>query len=173
MTMNTELMNTVREKMEKNPSTMTGDLARSLSVKEVEIIRCLPEGMAVEALVEDFETIWERMTTWEKATFICISKGCVVEVAGPLPVGKHGHGMFNLHQEGNPLGGHLMVKDLGSIWLVSKPFFGKESHSVQFFSQDGDAMFSVYLGRDEQRNIIESVKNDFLEMKEQYEKKEK
>ena len=166
------VIKTIRQRIAENSSIMTLELARELGVKEADVIRSLPDGMAVEAPAEDFEIIWERMTAWEKVTFICISCGCVTEVSGPLPTGKRGHGMFNLRQRGNALGGHILVQDLGSIWLVSKPVFGKESHSVQFFSKAGDAMFSVYLGRDDRRNIIEAARQDFLAMKQHYEEQE-
>lgn len=167
MTQN-DLATTIRQRIEEKPSTMTHDLARELGVKEVDIVRNFPEGMALEVPGEQFETIWKRMTEWEKVTFICISSGCVTEVSGPLPAGKFGHGMFNLRQANNPLGGHIMIANLESIWLISKPMFGMESHSVQFFAKSGEAMCAVYLGRNEDRKIIESIKQDFLALKNEY-----
>lgn len=168
MTQDQPVAQNIRRHIEEKPGAMTVELARELGVPEVEVIRNLPEGMSAEAPADHFESIWNRLTKWEKATFICVAPGCVIEVSGPLPKGGMGHGMFNIRQTGTPLGGHLMVDDLESIWLVSRPFFGKESHSVQFFSNDGNAMFSVYVGRDEERELIGSARQDFLSMKEEY-----
>jgi len=159
----------VRQLLDENPSIMLSELANQLTMKEEEVVHSLPANMAVEVPAEEFDSLWERMTGWEKVTFLCISSGCVTEISGPLPKGKRGHGMFNLHEKGNPLGGHLLVGNLSSIWLVSKPVFGKESHSVLFYDNNGDAMFSVYLGRDSKRNIIESIKADYLLLRQQYE----
>lgn len=172
MTTEQPVTDAIRDRIEKNPSAMPAELARELDVAEADIIRNLPGGMAVHVPAEDFEAVWEEMTGWEKVTFICISPGCVAEVCGPLPRGNKGHGMFNLRQPGNPLGGHLMIGDLGSIWLVSKPFFGRESHSVQFFNTSGQAMFSVYLGRDDKKQLIESCRQRFFALKDKYETKE-
>lgn len=76
--------------------------------------------------------------------------------------------MFNLMDRTSPLGGHLFVKELASIWFVSKPFFGKESHSVQFFDITGKQMFAIYLGRDEKREIILQVKQGYDALRGRY-----
>ncbi len=164
----TELAKTVRERVEKNPSVMTGMLAVELGVKEVEIIRHLPEDMRVEVPAADFEAVWKEMTTWEKITFLNISPGCILEVKGKLPEGAFGHGYFNLHDDNSPIGGHIMHDKLGSIWLVSKPFFKLESHCVLVFDEPGDLMFGVFLGRDDKKQLLEDVKQSFLRLRETY-----
>ncbi|MGE4506278.1 MAG: heme utilization cystosolic carrier protein HutX [Desulfovibrionaceae bacterium] len=164
MTNNSPHLETIRERISENPSLMPMALADELNLPEAEVVRCLPEEMRVEAPASEFEAIWEAMTGWEKVTFIARNPGAVVEVSCRLPKGRHGHGMFNLMERGNPLGGHLFADRIGSIWLVSKPFFNMESHSVQFFDVDGAAMFAVYLGRDDKRAIIGSVREGFLEL---------
>ena len=50
---------------------------------------------------------------------------------------------------------------LGNIWLIDKPFHGKQTLSVQFFVTDGDRMFAVYVGRNEEGQLIESVEEAF------------
>ncbi len=164
----TELTKTVRERVEQNPSVMTGALAEELGVKEVEIIRNLPEDMRVQVPVDDFESLWEEMTNWEKITFLNISGGCILEVKGKLPKGKFGHGYFNLHDDASPIGGHIMHNKIESIWLVSKPFFKLESHCVLFFNTDGDLMLGIFLGRDDKKQLLESVKQGFLKLREKY-----
>ena len=151
---------------------MPANLASELGVSEAEVIRCLPEEMRVEAPTGDFEAIWNTMVGWEKVTFIARNPGAVVEVVGPLPKGAFGHGMFNLMDRDIPLRGHLLVDRLGSVFLVSKPFFKLESHSVQFFDTEGTAMFSVYLGRDHKHVLLPSVLAGFMELRSRYESRE-
>lgn len=40
-----------------------------------------------------------------------------------------------------------------AIYFVDRPFFGRRSCSVQFINVDGEAMFKVFVGRDESRNM--------------------
>lgn len=159
----------VRARVSENPSVMPRGLAQELGVSEAEIIRCLPGDMRLEVPARDFEALWEEMTGWEKVTFIAVCPGGIVEVAGRLPKGRFGHGMFNLMEKGNPLGGHLFADRVAQIWLVSKPFFGLESHSVQCFDADGGALFSVYLGRDGNRRILAGVLEGFQALRGRYE----
>ncbi|MGE4292636.1 MAG: heme utilization cystosolic carrier protein HutX [Desulfovibrio sp.] len=147
---------------------MLAGLADELGLPEAEVVRHLPEEMRVQAPAADFAEIWETMTGWEKVTFIARNQGAVVEVCGRLPKGRFGHGMFNLMDKGNPLGGHLFADRIGSIWLVSKPFFKLESHSVQFFDLQGQAMFAVYAGRDDKRTILSSVRDGFWGLRNRY-----
>jgi len=147
---------------------MPDALARELGISEAEVIRCLPEDMRVEAPAKDFESIWKTLTGWEKITFIACNQGAVVEVSGTLPNGSFGHGMFNLMDQTNPLRGHLMIDRLDAIFLVSKPFFNLESHSVQFFDTNGHSMFAVYVGRNEKRVLLPSVLDGFMTLRNRY-----
>ena len=70
-----------------------------------------------------------------------------------MPPGSYGGGYFNLHGE-SPIGGHIKVDRLKCIAFVSRPFMGRQSCSVQFFDQDGDAMFKVFVGRDSKRELM-------------------
>ena len=64
--------------------------------------------------------------------------------------------------------GHLLTSKIASVWFVSKPLFGLESHSVQFLDAEGRQCFGVYLGRNEKREIIPSVREAFMAMKTKY-----
>ena len=137
----------VRQAVDSEPRLMLGELAGRLGVPEGAVAQALPPDMRAFAPASAFDLVWEAMTSWEAVTFITVAPGLVLEFKGALPRGSHGHGMFNLHDEGHPLGGHFMIGRLGAICFLSKPFFGLESHSVQFYDQDGAAMCAVYVGR--------------------------
>jgi len=77
----------------------------------------------------------------------------VLECEGVLPPGSFGRGYFNL-QGDSPIGGHIRAARCREIAFVSRPFMGRLSHSIQFFNFDGDAMFKIFVRRDEARNLI-------------------
>lgn len=164
-----EIVAAVRERVAKNPSLMLSGLARDLGIPEGAAVLALPEEMRVAAPAEDFAAIWEEMTGWEKVTFIAQNAGIIVEFGGRLPKGSFGHGMFNLHEKGHPLGGHILSSRIASVFLLSKPFFKMESHSVQFFTETGEQAFGVYVGRDENRQLLASVKESFMTLRGRYE----
>lgn len=166
--MTEQITQTIHQKVAENPSIMPRNLARELQISEGEVIRALPEHMRLEAPVADFISIWETMTGWEKVTFYAETPGAIIEISGQLPMGRPGHGMYNLMDKNFPLGGHLLLENIASIWLVSKPVFNLESHSVQFFDGSGRPCFGVYLGRDATRAIIPSVKDGYRKLWTQY-----
>ena len=75
------------------------------------------------------------------------------ETKVPLPPGNEARGYFNIHGE-SPLGGHLRIARCAAIYFVDRPFFGRRSCSLQFINIDGCAMFKVFVGRDEKRELI-------------------
>lgn len=162
------LRSLVAEKLAENPNFMPQMLAKELGVPMRRIIEALPDSMRSYAPGSAFIAIWETMTTWEKVTFMAETPGAILEISCRLPKGKVAHGMYNLMDKTNPLCGHLLMTRVDSIWFVSKQLFGLESHSVQFFNVQGDQCFGVYLGRDENRQIIPSVKEGFLALKAEY-----
>ncbi len=143
---------------------VTEDVKKKVQEALEKEISALPEEMRSFADAEHFEKIWEAATKWEKATFIVSNSGAILEYKGKIPTGKFGHGYFNLMEKSHPLGGHLMVSQLGTICFVNKQLFNLESLSIQFFAKDGSQMFSIYVGR-EKKELIPAVKTAWLEMK--------
>lgn len=158
----------VTEALDKNPSFMPQTLAEELGVPLAAVMEALPEEMRVFAPAENFIAIWEEICGWEKITFMAATSGIILEISCRLPKGTSGHGMYNLMGKDLPFGGHVMPDKIKSICFVSKPLFGLESHSVQFFDQSGHQAFAIYLGRDEKRQIIASVRDKFMSLKNKY-----
>ncbi|WP_321532116.1 heme utilization cystosolic carrier protein HutX [uncultured Desulfuromonas sp.] len=154
----------IRDRL-KDPKTMPFAIAKELDVSDQDVYAAMPGDMAVAAPISHFKYIWDELSRWEKATFIAMTPGMVVEVSGPLPAGKEGHGFFNLHAPSCSLGGHILLNNLGAVYFVSRPFMGKESHSVQFFDTDGRHAFAVYVGRDESRQLLAESAASFMRMK--------
>lgn len=160
----TALKAEVSARMAANPSLMPRNVARELGLAEATIIKALPDAMRLPIAAEHAVAVWEAITHWEKVTFYAETPGVILEIPCVLPKGKVGHGMYNVLGKQGAFGGHVLLEALASIWLVSKPAFGLESHSVQFFDGDGHLCFAVYLGRDAQRAIMPTVKQAYTEL---------
>ncbi|MDR2489030.1 MAG: heme utilization cystosolic carrier protein HutX [Desulfovibrio sp.] len=158
----------VEEKLVNDPDFMPQSLAEKLGIPLRRIIESLPDDMRSRAPGEAAVPIWEAMTEWEKVTFMAGTPGAILEIPCRLPKGALGHGMYNLMDTNSALRGHLLMDKVDSVWFVSKRVFGMESHSVQFYDAEGGQCFGVYLGRDEERRIIASVKEGFFTLKALY-----
>ena len=58
-----------------------------------------------------------------------------------------------MHGE-SPIGGHIRAENCAAIAFVSRPFMGRPSRSIQFFNTAGEAMFKIFVRRDEKRELI-------------------
>ena len=48
----------------------------------------------------------------------------------------------------------MKLDSIAQIAFVSLPFRGKESYNIAFIAHNGETIFKVYLGRDEQRQLF-------------------
>ncbi len=155
----------VRHSVDKNPSKWTGELAKELEVSELEVMRCLPDEMMEEVSKDKFDAIIAEISQWGKLTVIVQNESTILEVKASFPAGTYGHGYYNLKSKDTPIGGHIKIDDLAAIFFVSKPFMKMKTYSIQFFNNNGNAMFRLYLGRDEERVIIPEQIEKFLALK--------
>lgn len=158
----------VMEMVSKNPSQATTIMAKELGACEMDVVRNLPEDMVKEVSKDRFDDIIAEVSTWGVLTVIVQNESTIFEVKAPFPVGSYGHGYYNIHSKDTPIGGHIKADDLSAIFFVSKPFMGLESHSIQFFNKNGNALFKLYLGRDENRQIIQEQRDKFINLKNRY-----
>ncbi|ADD67602.1 protein of unknown function DUF1008 [Denitrovibrio acetiphilus DSM 12809] len=153
--------------LKENKGAATYSAAKKLNVPERDILKAIPEE-ASYAPVDAFDDIVETVSGWGDIMMIVTNGSVIFEVKGTLPKGKHSHGFFNLHEKGNPVGGHLIADKFDGIYFVSRPFMGKESHSIQIYDQQGDAGIKFYLGRDEKGEIKPEQREKFMELKKRY-----
>lgn len=158
----------VAEALQRNKNFMTYTAAGEWQVPEGWIIAALPEECRVAVPASEAKELWETMTGWEKVTFLACTSGMILEVAGRLPKGSTGHGMYNLNHGAGCVGGHVLFHAVQAVWLVSLPMFGMESHSVQFYDKGGRQCFAVYLGRGEDKQIIPALKAEFEALRQKY-----
>jgi hypothetical protein len=143
----------VKAALAEKPDGVLESLAEQYGVSYRDALDCLAPEQRQKASPEDFETIWHDMTTWGPVMFIVHTVNGVFETKAPLPPGTLGRGYFNIHGE-SPVGGHLKMERCAAIYFIDRPFFGRRSCSIQFVDRDGGAMFKVFVGRDDKRELL-------------------
>ncbi|HDL6201044.1 TPA: putative heme utilization radical SAM enzyme HutW, partial [Mannheimia haemolytica] len=51
---------------------------------------------------------------------------------------------------------HLRYENCAAIYLLDRPFMGKRTVALTFINQSGEAMFKIFVGRDEQGQLREN-----------------
>ena len=60
---------------------------------------------------------------------------------------------FNLRGK-KGMTGHIKAENCTHIALIERKFMGMDTASILFFNQAGSAMFKIFLGRDEHRQLL-------------------
>lgn len=157
-------MDKVAEYMSNNTKVATVMAARELGVSEKTVLKAIPD-QAFEISADYFEQVMQEMSGWGDMTIIVTNGSVIFEVKSPVPSGGFARGFYNFHEDGNCVGGHLMVDKFDSIFFVDRPFMGMESLSVQIYDENGDAAIKFYLGRGEDRQIKQEQKERYLNLK--------
>ncbi|MCS6175718.1 heme utilization cystosolic carrier protein HutX [Shewanella baltica] len=144
----------LRQRFEQQADLMPAQLASELGIAELEVVAALPPEQVVFVPLTQLDTLLQALPEWGKLTTIVMLSGSVFEFKGDFPDGKYAHGYYNLYSKGDGLHGHLKLEAMRSIALISRPFRGSESHSINFFGSEGEVVFKVYLGRDKQRALF-------------------
>lgn len=129
-----------------NPDGVIEVLAREHGVTPLEATRMLPPANCRFAPATAFAGVMAELAEWGDVLFVVHTPNIVLECECAVPPGAFGRGYFNLHGD-SPIGGHIKADRCAAIAFVRRPFMGKESCSLQFFDQDGDAMFKVFVRR--------------------------
>lgn len=142
----------LKEVMRDDPSALFERIADEHSATARAVVEALPDEMRRFAGGQHFVEAMNDISTWGDVTLIVHTRDAIFEFGGPVPPGQIGRGYFNL-SGANGLHGHLRHERCGVIAFVERPFMGKSSASVLFINTDGDFMFKVFVGRDEQRAL--------------------
>ena len=127
-------------------------IAREYGVSTLEVVRNLPAEQGTVVSGEAFADIMQDITTWGEILFLIHNGDIVLECTGALPAGTFGHGYFNIHGD-SPIGGHIKADNCKAIAFVARGA-KRISMSVQFYNAAGDAMFKIFVRRDDQRELI-------------------
>jgi putative heme utilization carrier protein HutX len=150
--------------MAEDDGIPVSSMAEQLDLTEGEVTFALPETQVMQVAGQHCEQVLSALPNWGKVTTIVHSCGSIFEFKNPFPNGKVGHGYYNIMgKEG--LHGHLKIAQVANIAFVSKPFRGMESHYIGFYTQQGQCVFKVYLGRDKTRQLFPEQVSAFTILK--------
>jgi putative heme utilization carrier protein HutX len=139
----------LRRQLAEKPDGVLEALAVQHGLPLQTVVECLPETMWTRVSGAHFVGAMEEIATWGPVTVIAHTKDVILEFEGPLPPGRLGHGFYNLQGGHGGLHGHLRADNCKTIVFLQRPFMGKDTASVQFFNADGEAMFKIFVGRDD------------------------
>ena len=142
----------LRQSLEKNPGQVLEMLAAQNQCSFEDVIRCLPESCIRQTEGSRIVEILQAVAAWDEAvTFIAHTPDAIVEVTGKLPGGKVGRGFYNFDHPETDGGvhGHIYYENCAAIYLLERPFMGKDTCSLNFINRNGGAMFKIFVGRDE------------------------
>ncbi len=142
----------VRQELAAKPDGVLEAVASAHGMPLQSVVECLPTEMWRRISGAHFIDVMQDIAGWGGIIFIVHSKDAIVEFEGPLPGGTLGHGFYNL-KGGNGLSGHLRAANCRTIMFLRRPFMGTDTLSMQFFNADGEAMFKIFVGRDETRRL--------------------
>ncbi len=156
------------EELMKAPFPVTlATVAKALNTTELASAQKMPDdavAFVTGSIAERFGALWAELASWQKVTLFIVHAGHVFEIQTKLSTGKCARGYYNILQKDAVAGGHIKYEDIAAAAFVTMPFMGRESHSVQFFCNDGSVAFSVYVGR-ENHQLIDSVVEAFHKAK--------
>ncbi len=147
-----------RELLALNADGILEQIAKDYATSTFDVVDALPDAYRTIVAGDEFGKILGALTAWGPVVFIVHTADIVLECEGAIPHGTFARGYFNLHGD-SPIGGHIKAENCTRIAFVARPFMGRESRSIQFFNAAGEAMFKVFVRRDEARELIaEQVK---------------
>ena len=144
----------VRKLIAENPETLPAQIAAQLNIPELDVVSNLPEEMVTLLDGSLFEPLTEELRTWGDVLTVVEVEGHIFELSGPFPKGGKKFGHYNMSDRATPLKGHLRLDGFSKIALVSKPFHGVDTKSVQFFSHNGKCVFKLYIRRNKDKSFV-------------------
>lgn len=135
----------IRKALELNRRKMTVQLARELGVSEVEVIRCLPAGHAVELDVSRWEELIRRFESLGQVHVIATNGAVTLECFGQFGNFSMWGEYFNVQTK--TLDMHIRHQQLAAAFAVEKPghMDGVNTLSFQFYDHSGTSAFKVFL----------------------------
>jgi putative heme utilization carrier protein HutX len=110
------------------------------------------------------EALLRKLATWGNTTTIVIHGGCVFEFKGPFPEGSIAQGYYNLNGPVPGFHGHLSLDAINHIAFQDKLHRGRQSYAFNFQDKDGQNIFKVFLGRDQEGELIQEQVDAFKQI---------
>ena len=103
---------------------------------------------------EQTQALLGELATWGNTTTIVLHGGCVFEFKGPFPPGSVAEGYYNLEGPVPGFHGHIRLDAIDHIAFQERVHRGRDSYAFVFNDRNAQAIFKVFLGRDEQGEIV-------------------
>jgi hypothetical protein len=143
----------LRSRLAADPGVVFETAAREHGVSLRAVVEALPTQMRRFARGTAFVEVMNDVANWGDVTFIVHSDDGVIEFSGPVPSGTLAQGYYNLSGRSG-LHGHLRHERCAAIAFVERPFFGRPSAVMVFLNLEGGAMFKIFVGRDDKRELL-------------------
>lgn len=141
----------LREFMKTEPDGTLEAIAAQYGVTLLEVVENLPSHTLVSG--DKFDAVWDSVCQWGNVTTLVHTADVILEFTGELPSGFHRHGYFNLRGK-KGMTGHIKAENCTHIALVERKFMAMDTASILFFNAAGSAMFKIFLGRDDHRQLL-------------------
>lgn len=141
----------LREFLATEPDGTLEAVAGRFNTSLLDVVQHLPTYTLTGG--DNFDRVWDTVCEWGKVTTLVHTADVILEFTGELPSGFHRHGYFNLRGK-QGMTGHIKAENCTHIALVERKFMGMDTASILFFNAAGSAMFKVFLGRDEHRQLL-------------------
>src|SRR5262245_20513138 len=141
------------ERLKQSADGVLEQIAREYGVSTFDVVRALPEEHRAIVPGSKFENVLQALTEWGEVLFIVHTPDIGLECAGTIRPSSVAPCSFNWHGD-SPIAGHVKAENCAHIAFFSRPFMGRPSRSLQFFTGAGDAMFKIFVRRDKERNLL-------------------
>ena len=141
----------LKDFLKTEPDGTLEAIAGQYNTTLLEVVKNLPSHTLVAG--DKFDTVWDTVCEWGKVTTLVHSADVILEFTGELPSGFHRHGYFNLRGK-KGMTGHIKAENCTHIALVERKFMAMNTASILFFNAAGNAMFKIFLGRDDHRQLL-------------------
>lgn len=142
----------LRARLASSADGIVESLAREFNVSPLTVLTEMPPECRSLIDGSRFADVMHDVESWGDVLLIVHTADVVLECAGPIPPGSFGRGYYNMHGD-SPISGHIKAENCQTIAFVSRPFMGRESRSIQFFNAAGEAMFKIFVRRDESKAL--------------------
>lgn len=161
--MNTEL----QQFLMTEPDGTLETIATQFNTTLLDVVRHLPSRSLMGG--EQFDIVWDNVMKWGNVTTLVHTQDVILEFSGELPSGFHRHGYFNLRGK-KGMTGHIKAENCQYIAMFERKFMGMDTASILFFNHEGVAMFKIFLGRDEHRQLLPEQLSAFRQLAQQLNK---
>jgi putative hemin transport protein len=140
-----EFSERIRAAIARAPAKMTMQIARELDVPELEVIRRLPDGRAIELDITRWEELIRAFEAFGAVHVLVTNGAATLESVGQFGNFSTWGEFFNVQTK--TLDMHIRWPNLGAAFAVEKPshMSGINTLSFQFYDKSGHAAFKVFL----------------------------